>query len=128
MKNNLVKKVAELERAMLQIKKVQKAQNDSYKFYVYQTENLWNQLQPYTKVYIEFVPEMKKKEEVMCRFFAEDGSAVQYYATVETDPKDFCKATFFFNGYNGSGNFPDFMKFAYVGCYTNCAGHLSWHT
>ena len=103
MKKDLVAEVVALEEGILQLKKVQKTQNDSYKFYAYQTENLWNVL-PHggigTTIYLEFVPEMKTKDKVMCRFYAEDGSAVQYVAHVEIDPYDHCKASFLFYGYD----------------------------
>ena len=131
MKKDLVAEVVELEEGILQLKKVQKTQNDSYKFYAYLTENLWDVL-PHgginTIIYLEFVPEMKTKDKVMCRLYAEDGSAVQYITRVEIDPYDHCKATFQFYGYDPPTAPPEFQRFAYVGCYTNCAGHLTWHT
>lgn len=125
------KKIVGLQEDLLKIKEVQRSQNDSFKFYAFQTENLWNSLShgyPATTIHLEFRPHTKPKDKVVCRFFVSDGSAIQYAADMlyNVDPSNHLKATYDFYGYDPPSAPPSFMRFCYLGCYTNCDGDFVW--
>ena len=125
------KKIIGLQEDLLKIKRVQRSQNDSFKFYAYQTENLWNKL-PYnvlgTTIHLEFIPHIKERDKVVCKFIVSEGTAVQYAAETNysVDPTDHLKATYLFYGYDPPSAPPSFLQFCYLGCYTNCEGELIW--
>lgn len=127
------KKIVGLQEDLLKIKEVQRSQNDSFKFYAFQTENLWNSLPhgfPAVRIYLEFRPHTKPMDKVVCRFFVSDGSAIQYSADMlyNVDPNNHLKATYDFDGYDPPSAPPSFMQFCYLGCYTNCDGDFIWST
>ena len=124
MEDELIKRVSEVEKEILRFKAIQKSQNDSAKYYAYQSNNLYGAYPDRTNLYIEFRPFVMKKENVICRFFAVEGYAVQYYTQVNMDPKNPLKASFFYMGASSLSGLPNFLKWAYVGCYTNCEGQL----
>ena len=128
---NIEEKIVKLQEDLLKIKKIQRSQNDSFKFYAFQSGNLWDSLThgyPGTTLNIEFRPYSKPKEKVVCRFFVSDGSAIQYGADslYNVDPTNHLKATYQFMGYDPPSAPPSFMRFCYIGCYTNCDGDFIW--
>ena len=123
MNDNLAPRVKQAEKDILSFKATQATQNDSYMFYAYQSPNLYNRYPSLTTLHLEFRPYNVPSENVVCKFYAEEGLAVQYIANVEPDVSNPLKATFEFYGWSGSTP-PSFMQFCYIGCIANCRGDL----
>lgn len=117
----LSERVVKLERDLIKLKTNQKTQNDSFMYYSYQSENLVNRT--WASIDVEFIPNGKKREDVVCRFIASDGTAVQTYELIAQSPTDSCKAVAGARTETYSSA-PSFMRFYYIICETNCKGEL----
>lgn len=123
MQDNLSERLRKVEKDIAGLKAIQKTQNDSYKFYVYQSENLYNKYPLSTTLTVEFRPFVLPKERVFCSFFLENGLAVQFYDRIYVDGSNPLKGTFTPETWTYETP-PSFICFDYVGCLTNCEGQL----
>lgn len=118
---DLVEKISQLEQEVTALKVIQNTQNDSYTFYAYQSENMYGQT--WETLSIEFIPINNKVSNTICKFYACNGQAVQYIEYVYQNPTNPLMATYDLSSDWISG-LPDWTKFFYVTCYSNCEGIL----
>lgn len=120
----LQKKIIKLEQNVRELKASQRTQNDSYEFYVYQSENMYSQ--DWNTLTIEFQPIRKTSDNVICNFFACHGQAVQYVELTYIDPTNPCKASYTVSNDSSTriASLPSWTRFFHVTCYSNCEGIL----
>lgn len=118
---DLSKRIVNLERDLAKIKTNQRTQNDSFEYYVYQSENLFERT--WNSISVEFIPNGKPREDVVCKFIMSNGTEVQSYTLAKQNPTDPCLATIDARG-SILSNAPSFMRFYYVICESNCKGEL----
>ena len=127
-------KIDNIKKEILALKARQRTQNDSYEFYAYQSENLWGRY--WDSISVEFIPYSRKKEDVVVSFDCSGGNIVQFNEVVTQttiDPlKGECEImanqafpgqSDFWHGSQGQ-EYPDWAKYFYISCYSNCKGEL----
>ena len=131
---NLSDRVAQLKEEIRKIKTEQYSQNDSYGFYAYQSSNLWGQY--WDTISVEFVPYSRQPKDVVVNFECAGGNIVQFNETVDQTSTNPLKGTVRTQAHRASGGqsdfwhggqgqeFPDWAKYFYITCYSNCRGEL----
>lgn len=125
MSRSIQERVVKCEEEINSIKTSQTTQADSYKFYSYRTENLFNSYDENNGTLIEviFHPSKADSSQVICNFL-ETQMFQQIYSMFSVDPSNPLRAVWFLDKREIYPQIYDWQKYFYITCTSNCEGFL----